>query len=908
MMQEREFVFNQWDSKSSKRSSGLFSVLKWFRNESSRPAPPPDLLYSNSSSCESINSVYSTDTVASFAFVSPHSYKPFGGALQPEKYILPGPETATYRARIAQREIRRENDRELTLRSKYNLYKAAEPDRGHSLPLMTKTEEIKGLHRRTASESSKYKTAGAHLHVKGKRRAPQPPGMKGEGGTARRKKRMAPQPPTNPEVLCNDSLKLDRGILKPAKQQNENKIITVQEVSQVTPRPWYKRTTSNKVGCEKKSESEKRKSCNLSYLTNISELDREAMEILERKTLKMKYLRSNSQAPAFMRPRAAENTPTSSDSWVSPKRRSARDLIAKFNAITGTSKKEVPTIQEHSVIEENNEKDISVSVKEGSPADKPITEPKRSLPNSPILRTNSNKITRTPWNCPRCTLENEYWRIICRACSAIKPYFDDFTSEKINEVKMRKDRREELSRENKRLNDLLEKKSFLFPKTTSIQERESNNESIFSQSSSKFSDMKVMFEPSYPKVKMNLDKYMSRNISNGEPSEKQGKMYEIQKSASQPRVSIFDYDKNIDKTKSRIPKENILEQILKEIKQKEEQNRETESKLQNFCKDYNNHDTKIMVNIETALEKNKQTVSNKVEVEKIILGDEIRVEKPQYMNILSNPTEEKSKNEEKKMKIVEKIILGDEIKSKKENPAQDVNAGVKVVGVKLKSELNKSEDISKKEEREKLKKMLIEMKNSLPKRIPNKVKEEQKRISMVTEEQGDADSLLYIDGEKAAELMVVTTETTYEKIKVKNTDQPKPIKVSSSAQTNAIVRRNPTPDEAEVIKSNYQLIGAKDFTGISNEKILDMAHTYANVAENKECRPVASKVYPGRSNTDTIEINRLLKRLESAIAGGELGQAAVLARDLAQLKIPCTVVRQTSIDKEEKKATTNSIT
>lgn len=34
------------------------------------------------------------------------------------------------------------------------------------------------------------------------------------------------------------------------------------------------------------------------------------------------------------------------------------------------------------------------------------------------------KTERKSWTCPKCNLENDYWRIICYVCSNIKPYFD----------------------------------------------------------------------------------------------------------------------------------------------------------------------------------------------------------------------------------------------------------------------------------------------------------------------------------------------------------------------------------------------------------------------------------------------------------------------------------------------------
>lgn len=47
---------------------------------------------------------------------------------------------------------------------------------------------------------------------------------------------------------------------------------------------------------------------------------------------------------------------------------------------------------------------------------------------------------------------------------------------------------------------------------------------------------------------------------------------------------------------------------------------------------------------------------------------------------------------------------------------------------------------------------------------------------------------------------------------------------------------------------------------------------------------------------NTLAINRLLRKLEGAIASGQHQQAAGLAKELAQLKIHCSVVRQRTGD------------
>ncbi|GLH09616.1 RanBP-type and C3HC4-type zinc finger-containing protein 1 [Gryllus bimaculatus] len=48
----------------------------------------------------------------------------------------------------------------------------------------------------------------------------------------------------------------------------------------------------------------------------------------------------------------------------------------------------------------------------------------------------------------------------------------------------------------------------------------------------------------------------------------------------------------------------------------------------------------------------------------------------------------------------------------------------------------------------------------------------------------------------------------------------------------------------------------------------------------------------GRHRVNTLAVNRLLRRLEAAIVGGQHHQAALLARDLARLRINCCVTRQ----------------
>ncbi|KAJ8947474.1 hypothetical protein NQ318_009777, partial [Aromia moschata] len=810
-----------YDPRSSKRNSGLFGFLKWFKPSASRESIDAEAPTSSSGSSDSLSSAHSAGTC-----------------------IALGPETDTYRARLKQRDKRRENDKNLTLRKKYNLFfnretllkpkpPQVDEENTKSLPLMTRAtmeaEEDAKVHRRTNSESSKMKKAGAYLHVKGKRRAPQPPGADGHStASLRRKKRLAPTPPTvstdkvintlrkadkseaiqraDTDVICNDSLKLDHGILKPAKDAdvpkhradrnspnaaNSPAARSSHAEAPVSPRPWYKRNASRdstastkkekadhkyepierlpevpfkrnstldltleEVRPEKKKE-EKRKS-GMSFLTNISELDREASEIIKNKEQEKNGFGDIQEIPQFMRPR---DTKINTDSWVSPKRRSARDLIAKFNAITNVTKVTVNSAIFGASPKESKLFGKQTSLDETRRRQESILEShKKRLEeidkkNAPLMKSESAsaiktkpetpKVERKSWRCPKCNLENDYWRIICHVCSAIKPYFDDFSS----------------------------------PSKSERQDKKASSPLV------------------------------------------------LKKEKSPPKKTEL----NLERSKTQIGFSALAS--------------------------YN--------------------AAGKGKLEKSVSVDE---------------------------------------KSQKELE-------------------------SKKEEREKLKKMLIEMKNSLPKRKSNIMMKQNSRTSIIVENPENIEAEIVekepekkkeienkesalkpvvekvtnspvpekTQEEKVVEILIGTTEAIYENIKVRKTDNPKPVKVSSAAQTSAVVKQVvPSATIANLVreetkKNNYELMRPKDFEDIyADNNSKSAARIYANLARNDELSLFFNMPKnlgdlgqaTGVNNTDTIEINRLLRRLETSIARGELTDAAIFAKELAQLKVNCSVIRQ----------------
>ncbi|KFB39117.1 AGAP009239-PA-like protein [Anopheles sinensis] len=255
------------DSTTSSKSSvptgdGVSQSAASNGTHSSSPSPSPVIDCNNLSKSSSCDSILSTATNG-FAFVPPNCYEAVLASGKPEsrRTIQPGPYTDSYKRRCWQRDRSREIDRkyELTLRKKYRLFASLREspskeqrqnsdttltrDNQHtvysdlSLPATSNdirsdatNEETQGngvdpsvirRHRRTVSDSSKDRRAGAYVHVKGKRRAPPPPpldpgtsGSSSNGTLTRRsnyygtlspgstlstrKKRPAPAPPVSP--------------------------------------------------------------------------------------------------------------------------------------------------------------------------------------------------------------------------------------------------------------------------------------------------------------------------------------------------------------------------------------------------------------------------------------------------------------------------------------------------------------------------------------------------------------------------------------------------------------------------------------------------------------------------------------------------------------------------------------
>lgn len=375
------------------RSTGFKSFLNWFKKVENSQRNVEDETSSLSESSGDDSSASSTATVASFAFLPANIYKPYGDACQPEKFIASGPYTETYHRLIGERNRRRNLDKNLSLRKKYSLYssgtlggkvdtillphqKVVHAENVNyvqvydtfSLPAVARKGDYEVMfkdNRKTASLSAKDAKA-INCHVKGKRKAPQPPANNIDFTKTYRKKRQAPAPP-NPIYYSSHITATNIILPQPEDKtpnQSKNKIAPLDmektknsfiAQSELSPKPWYKRqiietkpknknvknnSTKKKnkheypeVGffrCsrifenkkqvpgdnpELETKQEKRASC---LLPNISELDREAAEIIKHHKKDLESRPENSKENL--------NKPSS-----------ARDLINKFNALTNAT-------------------------------------------------------------------------------------------------------------------------------------------------------------------------------------------------------------------------------------------------------------------------------------------------------------------------------------------------------------------------------------------------------------------------------------------------------------------------------------------------------------------------------------------------------------------------------------------
>lgn len=123
-------------------------------------------------------------------------------------------------------------------------------------------------------------------------------------------------------------------------------------------------------------------------------------------------------------------------------------------------------------------------------------------------------------------------------------------------------------------------------------------------------------------------------------------------------------------------------------------------------------------------------------------------------------------------------------------------------------------------------------------------------------------------------------------MKKENTELGRPIKVSSSSQTSA---GGPVAKEMEASEAEAIIQAIFDKNSTKPEKKPTKAEKSFNLpGEHDYANAAAEVVAVGLGDTQSADF--LMRRLESAITGGRVEEAAELAQKLAALRLPCTVV------------------
>ena len=257
-----------------------------------------------------------------------------------------------------------------------------------------------------------------------------------------------------------------QGNESPKFPRKEEKLVAPS--SPISPRPWFKRQKENKetiqktidkrknrnddkdlpelgysrnsffgnrfnifsrIGDDSKKkdrDAEKRKS--QIGIPNISELDREAAEIIQRGHETNKSVK-NLNANELVILRSQINSLKDAANEDEDRPRSTKDLINKFEADSSNVNRitlNTSFIGRREFFGES----FSSQKPTNNGNDRKLEESKISnSPKSklPLLIKETNGIRRNNdlmglWTCPYCTLQNPNWKIICEACEKIKPY------------------------------------------------------------------------------------------------------------------------------------------------------------------------------------------------------------------------------------------------------------------------------------------------------------------------------------------------------------------------------------------------------------------------------------------------------------------------------------------------------
>lgn len=697
----------------------------------------------------------------------------------------------------------------------------------------------------------------------------------------------------NDTCLSNDTLKLEKGMLKSTKpvtpipspslptspiRKDENPSTPL---SPISPRPWYKRPLSgsrdqssipfkkeiilrtvdkrrnkksendnlpeisysrnsllesaSKLGffrgkssedSNKKKNDDKEKRKSGIGIPSISELDREAAEIVQKEQASEKARQNEANEKYYIA------TPPELEVG-SPK---TKDLITKFEESSCSQKITINT----SFI---GRKDIFV----GSPPKNNTDEIIDNNANSPIeYKTLSESLTKLEendkpkseilgqWTCPYCTLENPNWRIICEVCEKIKPYDLRFAEPSIKPIS-RASIGNPLSpiksptkpTTNHEWNAKAEKLRKYFNSTNKSQNGNSLSKSASETSINKGNFILKPDNPKFGSPKLPMRNYLTRD-----------------------KPDIIKLQTSLDDSK--FDRLETLEESKEEIKHQAPVNINTNMSPQTNRKELVTQDD---------LEKEKERIREMIRK----MNERALAEK---YPVIKSPTSEKPSQQKPQQQQQQPSKF--QTSSASSTPA--IVGAIRKMAPPPSADQNKLGAIKK----------LFARKEKTKEDSPPSSSSEIIVNHLEIREPGDL-----IKSNKIYENFPI-----YENIK----EEEKVVAVTNITETiQEIQNGKEMQNEKDQLTSSdddSKIVGDNELSALEHEKVEAMTEQLKSRKGVEDFKATLRSSPKKMNNTDTLAINKILRNLEGAIADGEYELAASLAKKLARMKVSLSVTKQ----------------
>ncbi|CRL00748.1 CLUMA_CG014004, isoform A [Clunio marinus] len=606
---------------------------------------------------------------------------------------------------------------------------------------------------------------------------------------------------------------------------------------------------------KKERDSEKRKS--QIGMPNISELDREAAEIIQQRH----DLNKEKNEAHFLRSTTSHVVENEAANDVDVRPKSTKDLISKFEAETSVVNKitlnsafiaRKEFFGEHkdtSLISNRKEEEVEVKSKTSIPKSPPTTPKSSKLP---LLIKETNDVRKQNdlmglWTCPYCTLNNPNWKIICEACEKIKPYDKRFCVESGELIKNRnlspKNNRKDIKSDREEMDKKQELVMKYFHPPLANGLSKSASETVIAKASKRKSPSPSRNSGSpLMNVKKNLFKSPSDNR-------------ETSIDVIEEETSVLN-DKNDDNivimtatpTITSIPNHDKKNEIERKVTPNLNEVRSARLAKFNLFSNFKKNNSDVNANT------NRKQSPEKKFPDKLDFSDPIALE------------QEKERLREKIRKmnakaLAEKYPVMKTIQLKEEENQTKVNESLLLPPLPSYTDQTKLGAIRK------------VFKNSPGNRRASMEKENNIEIVLNRAE-------IIVDSKEKSERISSSVQTSLDSKKPRRNDEIIPTVISDLIKPQDSPLTSQQQEEVEEISDQLK---SKD--GIESFRA------------NLRTKTI--------NQTNTLAINKILRNLETAIAEGKFDEAAQLATDLAKMKVSLSVTRQkerprSDVDSNEK--------